>query len=278
MEFLLFAAIFSVTIIAFITILVSAVRIQSRQNAAAEVNQQSQFLLQTFQRYIEESVAIDMPANVTQPKLKLKMASSTLDPREVCLGGASVTGECGYGGSDTTIYVKEGKNGASNPLTSQKVKVTNLAFTRLLNPGGHDTVEIVFTVEFQTTNPEHMFSRTLRSSIARVGPVLSIGSAYPELGNQYVLGTSTKHWHSINDVIFFDSSANYVGIRTPNPTQRLEVNGGLLLRPVASEPLSCSSDARGTLWFQDGGGTGIDQLMACLKRADGNYEWLPVYP
>ena len=49
LEMVIFAALFALAAVSFMTILVSVTRIQVRQGAAAEVNQQSQFLLQTIQ-------------------------------------------------------------------------------------------------------------------------------------------------------------------------------------------------------------------------------------
>src|SRR5512140_846673 len=78
-ELVIFTAIFTVTIIAFISVLISITRTQVRQTSVAEVNQQSQFILQAVQYYVERSSLIETPANVatTSVKLRMRIANGT---------------------------------------------------------------------------------------------------------------------------------------------------------------------------------------------------------
>jgi len=275
MEFLLFAAIFAMTMMVFTTILITILRIHARQSSAAEVNQQTQFLLQAFQRYIEESALIEMSFDVPDSILKLRMAAATNDPTYICLG----VGVCELlSTTSTAVYVKETSAGTPQALTSGKVVVSSLQFTRRLNPAGHDSVNVSFTMEFNSQNPEQKFSRTIYTSIARTSPVVFNEDLLPTSQDIFVLGNAVNRWHSVNDTIYFNFASGTVGVRTPNPTQALEVNGGMRIRPETAAFVSCSIVTRGTWWVQDTGGGGQDNFFMCLKQGDEMYGWLQIYP
>lgn len=201
-ELLIFSAIFAVASVAFLTILVSVTRVQVRQTAVAEVNQQSQFLLQTLQRYVEQSSLIELAADAATSTLKLRMASSTIDPTTIYASG-------------TTMYVRETDSGAPQALTSDKVKVSSIAFTKRENAGGRDSVSIVFTMEFNAANIQHAFSQALNFAVARVSAATFDSNIIPTSANTYKLGVSAGDWQSINNTIFFSSSNVGVGV-TPN--------------------------------------------------------------
>src|SRR5439155_3691810 len=75
LELILFTAIFVGTGVIFITILLTITRVHVRQSAVAEVNQQSQFLLQTIQRNVASASLIEMQTDVATATLKLRMAN-----------------------------------------------------------------------------------------------------------------------------------------------------------------------------------------------------------
>src|SRR3989344_1779290 len=85
LELLVFSAIFSLVAITFVSILISVTRVQLRETASAEVNQQSQFIMQTIQRYIEESSIIETPPETPTDTLKLRISSSTDSPSSFAL-------------------------------------------------------------------------------------------------------------------------------------------------------------------------------------------------
>lgn len=68
------------------------------------------------------------------------------------------------------------------------------------------------------------------------------------------------------------TSAGNVGIGTPTPTQRLEVNGGIRLNTAAARP-ACSATVRGVLWMTNGATGVADTLSVCMKDAAGNFAW-----
>src|ERR1700759_2666671 len=103
-ELLVFTGIFSIIMVAFITLLVTVTRVQTRQLSSSEVDQQSQFLLQQIQYYVEASSLIDAPPDTASTTLKLRMPISAIDPTIISLA----TG---------TIYIQQGTSPAV-PLTS----------------------------------------------------------------------------------------------------------------------------------------------------------------
>lgn len=138
-ELLVFVAIFTLVIGSFIAILISVINIQTRQVGMSEVEQQGQFLTQQIQYYVQSARLVDMPLDSTMSTLTLRESTSSLDPTVLTLSGA-------------TVYLSQGLGGALQPLTSNKVQISNLSFTRHYNlnstssPFGTDSVSYSFTV------------------------------------------------------------------------------------------------------------------------------------
>jgi hypothetical protein len=72
-----------------------------------------------------------------------------------------------------------------------------------------------------------------------------------------------------------DENGN-LGIGTANPSQRLEINGGIRLNASIPKPI-CDESTRGTLWFTKGKEGEKDSLEACLRDESGNYRWIKIY-
>lgn len=208
-ELLVFAGIFSIVMIGFITVMVAVIRVQSRQSAAAEVNQQSQFLLQQFQYYIERSSLVDVPQDVSTSTLALRMGSASEDPTVIRLSGG-------------VVYIKRG-GAPEEQLTSSRVTVSNLAFTKRSNPPGKDSVNIIFAMEYNTQNLARRFTQALQTSVARVSAATFDSDVYPSSTATYKLGTGAKSWTTVNDVINFSGTNVGIGV-TPNA--KLQVSGG----------------------------------------------------
>jgi len=65
------------------------------------------------------------------------------------------------------------------------------------------------------------------------------------------------------------SSTGNVGIGTPTPTQKFEVNGGIRINTSATRPV-CDANARGTFWFSQD--TADDRMEVCA-RINGIMTW-----
>ncbi|MEK7607975.1 MAG: hypothetical protein AAB495_00095 [Patescibacteria group bacterium] len=255
-ELLLFVAIFSGAMIGFLGILVGVTRVQVRQIAAAEVNGQSQFVLQNIQRLVEKSSVIEMPTDTSTTTLKLRMASSTADPTYIIV-------------QDGVVYLRETDAGSLTALTSNRVTVSSMAFKKRANPPGHDSVAVDFTVEYVTANPQQRFTQILDTAIARVSAATFDSNVVPSTGNIYKLGASAGDWQSVNNTIYF--SGSNVGVGVVSPGQTLEVNGGIRVNTATAQP-TCDSSQRGTVWIVQNA-VATDTVQACIRQNGGTYAW-----
>jgi len=218
MELLIFSAIFAVVMISFITILVAVTRIQSRQSAVAEVNQQSQFLLEQIQYYVERSSLVEMNQDAATSTLKLRMTASAEDPTYIY-------------SSSSMVYLKQTATGTPQALTTSRVNVTSLIFTKRSNAPSHDSVSVSFVVANNTPNVTQQFSEALRTAIARVSAATFDSDVFPSSTTPRKLGVSGAAWSSINDVINFSGSNVYftgsVGVgMLSQPNAKFQVSGG----------------------------------------------------
>lgn len=262
-ELLVATAIFAVVIIAFIGVFVLVVSVQTRQSSATSVNEESQFLLQKIQYYVELSSYVSSTVDATTSVLTLRMPSSSIDPTTIGL-------------SNGTAYITQGSDPTQYPLTSDKVVVSNLLFTRLANPPGHDAVSVSFTVSYNTTSIQQMFVQALQTSVARVSAASFDSNILPSSGS-LTLGESGQTWASINNII--DFSSGQVGINQTGPQAALDVDGGIRLSGTASafSGIACSLTNRGTLWFVPGSGTSKDYLYVCGYDASSSLAWHQVW-
>jgi hypothetical protein len=159
-EVLVFTALFTVMSIASVTILVAMVKVHARQIAAAEVNSQAQFLIATIGRTVEEATVINQP-----------IASGSV--LGVCVGALPCAPEnivtISDSPQDSAIFFIEG---AALPerITSDKVRVDSLVFTRHTNPNARDIVSVSFTISYNSPNPERHYTRTLQTSFQQLNP------------------------------------------------------------------------------------------------------------
>ena len=261
-EVLLSVAIFSVIIVAFIGMLVVILQIQAQSSSSQAVNQESQFLLQKMQYYVESASIINIPTSTVTSTLQFSVASSSLDPSYIKL-------------SSGTVYLQQTGSGPLLALTSPKVTVSNLSFTRNANPPGHDAVSISFTMAYNTTNMAQAFSQLFQSTVEHVSAATFDTGVFTSSGN-LPLGTSGALWTPINGVINFSGSNVGVGSGVTSPAEQLSVGGGVQLVSGSSAP-TCNSTIRGTLWFYSPGGSTKDSLQLCAANASGTVGWQTVY-
>lgn len=237
-ELLVFSAIFTFVILAFITVLVTVVNINTRQAGAAEVNQQSQYLLQQLKYYVERSSLIELPQDASTTTLRLRMKATSEDPTIFTLSGGRV-------------YIQKG-GGSNDPLTSAKVNVFNLSFVKHSNPPAHDSVDIAFTTEYVTDSLRHKFVQSLRTAIARVSAATFDSNVSPSSTDSNVIGTGALRWSSINGAIYF-SAANppNVGISDSSftPAARLQVKNGDIYIDTAGKALIIKDPSTGYCWW-----------------------------
>lgn len=72
------------------------------------------------------------------------------------------------------------------------------------------------------------------------------------------------------------NSTGDIGIGTSTPSQKLEVNGGVLLNTATAQP-ACAAGTRGLIWFVQGGAGVKDRCEVCAKDAANAYAWRVLY-
>lgn len=256
-ELLIFSAIFALVSVSFLSILVAVVRVQARQGAASEVNQQSDFVLATIQRIVEQSSQIEGVPGDSVTDITLRMGDESEDPTRIYVDGG-------------IVYLQVA-GGDPEPLTTSAVEVTDASFIKRANPGGKDVLAVSMTVSNNVDNPTKQFARGMNLLVSRVSAATFDSDVIPNSGDTYKLGVSSQKWESINEVVYFDGSN--VGIGTQNPASKLEVDGGLRLNAGGARP-SCASGIRGTVWVTQNGGGTPDTIDACLKVSTSTYSWV----
>jgi streptogramin lyase/type II secretory pathway pseudopilin PulG len=251
-ELLIYTAVFSIVVITFITVFVVIIRIQNSQSASAEVETQSQYVLQQMQYNIEQASLIDMPLDTPSTTLTLRMSSSSTDPTQITLSGG-------------TLYLQQTASGDPQALTSGQVIVSNLSFTRHDYNNANDSVNISFTISYNTANPQQAFSQIVRTSVAPLnengikylfefgssgtstgqfeGPT---GVAINPSGNVYI--ADTNFGTSTNRVEEFSASGTYLSGFTV--TSSKSITGGLAM------------DGSGNFYVSDSGHQQIDKFNA----------------
>jgi type II secretory pathway component PulJ len=219
LELLVFTAIFAIVIVSFISILVSITRVQSRQGAVAQVNGESQFLLTQIEYYVEHSSLIDMSQDSQTSTLKLWTGADANDPTYIYLSAG-------------TVYLKQTNGGTPQALTTSRVNVTSLAFTKHSNTPSHDSVSVSFSMVNNSPNMTQYFGQSLQFAIARVSAATFDSNVVPSsTAGAYSLGTVGQYWNPINGIINFVGTKVYftgnVGVNMASqPTQAFQVAGG----------------------------------------------------
>jgi hypothetical protein len=175
---------------------------------------------------------------------------------------------------------------AGNISFSDSIKVTdNLGYIRTaLSPTG--------TIRFQSTNSvTGPYITNMYLNAGRITLDYAIikaidgdgGASYPPYS--FSADTDTGIYRPSDNSTGFatggvermriDSNGN-VGIGTMYPSQKLEVNGGIMLNTTTSKP-TCSATTRGTLWFTQSASGVKDMLEVCAKDAANTYAWRTIY-
>ncbi len=172
-ELLVFLGIFSTIIVTFITILVTMLNIQANEAAATEVEEQGQFILQQIQYYVSGARLIDMTQDLSTSTLVVRPVSGSGNPTTIALQPA------GSAATSGAMALQQGVNGAWQLLTSDKVSVSHVSFTRHYNLGGssaafgEESVSYTYTVSATSTNGGQ-YSQAFQSSVAVLNPVPKI--------------------------------------------------------------------------------------------------------
>jgi len=165
-EILVFIAIFSIIIVSFITILTTVTQLQIRQSSAAYVAEQSQSLIQQIRYYVKN-------ARIIVENVPLDTPTSTL----VFFPPSPSVWEASILLSNGTVYFDSRENDSVPPITSDRVTVSNLLFTRHFNTNGSssafgsDSVSFSFTMSAGVAHTAQFYSQSFQSSVAMSTPV-----------------------------------------------------------------------------------------------------------
>jgi hypothetical protein len=86
-----------------------------------------------------------------------------------------------------------------------------------------------------------------------------------------ITGTNDIQNDNIGNVIINSN----LGIGTTTPTQRLQIDGALRLKPTGStQQPSCSVSTAGSIWYKNTASGQKDQFEVCLKDQNNVYGWV----
>lgn len=190
MELLLYVGIFAVIAVVLSGIFLVVIRVQQRESSSAEVTEQLNFVMQTFQRLVRESSNIETDAGAPVSVLKLRMKDSAKDPTCVSLADGAVKLAEGPGINPNDCVA------AALNLTNSRVVVDKLEFKKFSQYPGHDTVSIDIQITYNAENSQSMIQRTLRSAIARVSAATFDSNLLPGSGNLN-LGLNGSAWQNL---------------------------------------------------------------------------------
>ena len=173
---LIATSIFVVVAMAFVGILSMVTQVQVQSSSSAVVNQENQFLLQKLQILYRNGKFRGYPY------FHAYFHAETADGEFIVRPNAYHARER-YGLSSTA------ERGNLAGATSNKVSISNLSFTRRMNPPGHDAVSISYTMSYNTPNIEQSFSQFFQTSVAQVSAATFDTGVYPSVNGTEPLET-----------------------------------------------------------------------------------------
>lgn len=262
-ETLIYIGIFSIVALSLSGILWNTLRINSNQQAANEVDENLRYVLSVLNEKVRGSIAIDSASSST---LVLKNGSYTNTT-------FSVTGG--------VLYLQEGA-GTPIAVTSNKVVVDSLVFTKIEMSGAKDGVSVDITLSYNSDKPELAFTKNLISMVNRVAAITFDSDILPDTDNLYSVGSSNPRWKNgyfsgdlsvggngtitgdltvDTNTLYVNSASNYVGIGTASPGSKLDVNGNI------TQSVTHGNNIK--LWLsaaRNGGGTGEVGLYSWISE------------
>jgi len=202
-ELLIYTGIFAVVGVVLTSIFVIFLRIDIRETAGAEISNQANFILQRIQNYINNAGFLvvndggddEQDDTLATPRAKLIIkdrgersnptpANDALSPIIIYKDGNFIKVQQGLG----TLMATEN-------LNNDKVKVTNLTFTKVSNPPGRDSVIINLTLEYNNPSLPQQISRTFALGVGKAAAAVFDTSLNPG-GTTLDIGVGTK-WRDL---------------------------------------------------------------------------------
>lgn len=187
-ELLIYTAIFTMTAGLLTSILIMISNIQTKENASFEVTRQLQFITQTVQYAIRDSAVVEAVYEGNDPAIVCtQFCSIRLRESDPALDPTIITSDAGG------VYIQEGAN-PKVPLTSTKVRVSSLTFSKTNNPGGMSTTAVGLSIIYDGGTPELTFTKSLTSAIAHVQAATFDSELLPDTDAARGVGSSTLRW------------------------------------------------------------------------------------
>ena len=190
-ELLIYTGLFAVAAGLLTGITLTVTRVQTQESAGLEVTRQSQFIMQRIQNLVRQSSDVeepDAPEHVCVGdicSLKLRMENSALDPTCITVENDIIKLAQGPGASPDAC------SSTKVALTTDKVKVGMLKFSKIVNPGGHSIVNVDLTLNYNSTNPLLSgASKRLTSAVSRVSAATFDSNLLPNADNTWSIGAA----------------------------------------------------------------------------------------
>ncbi|MBU1132013.1 prepilin-type N-terminal cleavage/methylation domain-containing protein [Patescibacteria group bacterium] len=148
-ETIIYIAIISIAMVSFISFSLSVSEARNKTYTVEEVQSNARVSLQFITQRIMAAAAVNVGASTfgTDPGvLSLAMADAAKNPTIISLNN-----------DDGTLQIKEGLS-AAIPITSDRIKVTNLVFTNLTSASYRENIRVQFTSAYKNTNPDVEFN------------------------------------------------------------------------------------------------------------------------
>lgn len=200
-ELLVYTTIFAVVGVVLTSIFVVFLRVDIRETASAEISNQANFILQRIQNYINNASflvvnnagndEVDDPLALPYSKLVIKdraegnAADDALSPIVIFKDGDLAKVQFGRG----TLVTTEN-------LNNDKVKITNLTFTKVSSPPGRDSVIINLSLEYNNPSLPQKISRSFALGVGKASAAVFDTNLNPGTGNTLDIGVGNR-WRDL---------------------------------------------------------------------------------
>ena len=207
-ELLIYIGIFAILAVSFSSILVTFSRVTITQSSRNEVSSQLSFVMQRIQRMVSESSHVVVTSSIEDTDL-----NKTWDEDDNNLGTAQkylvlkLPSDDNSSSSNTTptiiytdegvIKVRKGRGGSNfviNDLTTNKVVVDKLEFTKFVDYPGRDLVEINLTLSYNSEQEQLKVSRKLVLGTSKAYAAVFDTDLLPGTDGGASVGQASKKW------------------------------------------------------------------------------------